>query len=158
MILNGISPNYNVSTLAVTYCQNQSDSIIWLKSCNGKFSVKYPYREVLSLQSQSPITSLPPTRKLIIKHIWKIGVKFPQVSLFMWRLVNNVIPLYLKNRIFKFTAVPNLDCPLWVHNQEFAVHPLVWIVISPVLFGLQGLSSYFPSLYYHLLMHLRDQT
>lgn len=81
-----------IATVKPPTAHNGKDRLIFDPSTNGAFSVKKTYQLLLS-QDTDTQQNTPSQGHSIWKSIWKKGKIVPRVRLFLWKLVNEGLPL-----------------------------------------------------------------
>ena len=122
--------NIHLSRLA------EPDKMIWCDSELGHFTVKSAYFMARSMLGRGNEAN--EERSPIWRFIWKSEV-IPKVKLFIWRLVQNIIPT-VENLRYKRIQLPN-NCSVCGGNGENSVHvmfdcPLsisIWAGVYPKL-------------------------
>lgn len=74
--------------------EGEEDRLIFLSASNGRFSVKQAYQQLTLNQSAThPSAASSSNSTTIWKLIWKRGFLQPRVRLFLWRVVQDGLPL-----------------------------------------------------------------
>ena len=94
----------------------REDNWLWLKSHNGKHSVKLAYKEILALSN-----SVKPDQ--VKSKIWKSKIH-DRLKMVLWRVASDILPT--KEKLIRFFPSMDPSCPLYDASPESSLHLFVY--------------------------------
>ena len=94
----------------------REDKWLWLKSHNGKLSVKSAYKELLD-------HSEPNESDQVKSKIWKSKIH-DRLKMFLWRMASDILPT--KDKLTRFFPAMDPKCPLFDASPESSLHLFVY--------------------------------
>lgn len=148
-LLQGLFSSQEVELItSIPLCHNHvEDTLIWLYTHSGIYTVKSGYRFLINENSAQPITVNPNHGREVWKIIW--GLNFPnEVKNFLWRFCKEAIPV--KQILKRRKIIQDDKCDHCNLHAESSLHALwecpgissAWDSVSELkLHQAQGLSS-----------------